>query len=60
MTPAVWPGTAGIAASVVGTIAASPRNGAATAAAMRGARAWASSAASITDVTATTIAPPPP
>ena len=43
-----------------GTIAASPRNGAAIAAAMRGARAWASSAASITDVTATTIAPPPP
>ena len=49
-----------MAASVVGTIAASPRNGAAIAVAMRGARAWASNAASITDVTATTTAPPPP
>ena len=57
---AVWPAAGGIAASVVGTIAASPRNGAAIAVAMRGARAWASSAASITEVTATTIAPPPP
>jgi hypothetical protein len=27
---------------------------------MRGARAWASNAASITEVTATTAAPPPP
>ncbi len=60
IAPTVWPATGGIAARVVGTIAASPRNGAAIAAAMRGARACASSAASTTDVTATTAAPPPP
>src|ERR1700686_660076 len=59
MAPTVWPGTGGIAASVVGTIAASPRNGAAIAAATRGGRAWARSAAPITDVTAPSAVHPP-